>query len=167
MDIVLSYFRDSWFCIPQKQKQKRIPPWAKPRLVWMARAFYSWQAREQTQILQRCGLGHPCLWVLLLSSHSPFSASIYRGGEEARPDGICHKMLLQYWQSAFLIVVLSKRQSWEFFAVSDIVQIWHKMNSGQQYHIIPHLWATWTYSPLIFSCCVQWKWSICFYFRRL
>lgn len=25
-----------------------------------------------------------------------FSAGFYKGGEEARPDGICHKMLLQY-----------------------------------------------------------------------
>lgn len=25
-----------------------------------------------------------------------FSASFYKAGEEARPDGICHKMLLQY-----------------------------------------------------------------------
>lgn len=79
-------------------------------------------------------------WIMRLSGSSSgplgaaaaafisFSASFYERGEEARPDGICHKMLLQYWQSAFLIMALSKREGWELFAVSDIVEIWHKMN---------------------------------------
>ncbi len=113
MDVVLSKFRDPWFCIPQKQKQKHIPQWAKASL-------FEWRERSIFDRLESgprsCSTGD---WVKRLFGNSTgplgaaafislfLSASIYKGSKKARPDGICRKMLLQHWQRTYLIMVLS------------------------------------------------------------
>lgn len=103
---------------------------SKNRSTFLSEPNLAWFEWRELSILDRLESGpRSCSalldWVVHLSgsstgplgaaafiSLSP-SASIYKGGEEARPDGICHKMLLQHWQSTFLIVVLSKRERWE------------------------------------------------------
>lgn len=139
--VVLFNFRGSWFLFSTETKTEahswvsqalsglngesflfltswRLDP--DPAALWTSSCVSLGETRFKILYLEsprEWATSYHCFFHLSLSLS--LSASIYEGDEEATPDGICHKMLLQHWQSLFLIVALTKRGSRECAAVSE------------------------------------------------